>query len=30
MIHLYTKLDETKQIDSVYPFLENKELLARV
>ena len=30
MIYLYTKLNDTKQIDSFYPFLENKELLARI
>ncbi len=30
MTYQYTKLNETKQIDSVYPFLEDKELLARV
>ena len=30
MIYIYTKLNETKQIDSVYRFLEDKELLARV
>jgi len=30
MANPYTKLNETKQIDSVYPFLEDKELLARV